>query len=154
LAPYRETLHGGDAERGRQIFFEKAEVNCVRCHRIGPDGGEVGPELTKIGEEKARDYLLQAIVDPNAAIAKGFESVMLVLDDGRVLSGVLRDESETQVRLITAEGDLKTIAKDSIEQRAVGKSAMPEDLTKKLSKSELRDLVEFLSRRKKLRSGH
>jgi quinoprotein glucose dehydrogenase len=154
LAPYRETLFGGDAEIGRQIFFEKAEVNCVRCHRVGQNGGEVGPELTKIGSEKQRDYLLQAIVDPNAAIAKGFESVMLVLDDGLVLAGVLRDESKTQVRLITAEGDLKTISKESIEQRASGKSAMPEDLPKKISKRELRDLVEFLSTCTKSKPGH
>src|SRR5262249_41942809 len=56
LAKYRETLVGGDAERGRTIFYSKAEVQCLRCHKIKDEGGEVGPDLTGIGSRQKRDY--------------------------------------------------------------------------------------------------
>lgn len=145
LAAYRETLVGGSAERGRKIFYEKAQVSCVRCHKAQGIGGDVGPELTKIGVDKNREYLLEAIVLPNKAIAKNFESVLVITDDGLQHTGILRSEDDKQLQLMTAEGKLVTVAKDTIEERQPTKSAMPEDLTKHLSQSELRDLVEFLS---------
>ena len=46
---------------------------------------------------------------------------------------------------MTAEGLPVTVPKDQIDERESGKSAMPEDLVKHLSKSELRDLVEYLA---------
>src|SRR5262249_16301363 len=70
-APYGDTLVGGDAEAGRRIFFERSDVQCVRCHQIGEQGGQVGPPLTKIAEQKSREYLLESIVAPNKTIAEG-----------------------------------------------------------------------------------
>lgn len=145
IAAYRETLAGGSAERGRKIFFEKAQVSCVRCHKAQGVGGDVGPELTKIAVEKNREYLLEAVVLPNKAIAKNFESVLVITDDGLQHSGIVRSEDDKQLQLMTAEGKLVTVPKASIEERQPTKSAMPEDLTKHLTKAEIRDLVEFLS---------
>jgi quinoprotein glucose dehydrogenase len=145
LAAYRETLAGGDAQRGRQIFFERTTVSCVRCHKAQDVGGDVGPELTKIAVEKNREYLLEAIVLPNKAIAKNYESIAVITDDGLQHSGIVKQENAQEVQLMTAEGKLLTIAKDTIEDRQPAKSAMPEDLIKHLTKQEMRDLVEFLS---------
>lgn len=145
LAPYLETLQGGDAERGRTIFFERSQVSCVRCHKIGEVGGEVGPNLTKIGSEKARDYLLEAIVDPNRQIAKGFETVIITTNDGRTQAGIVKLEDGEKIQILTPEAKLVTILKSEIDERATGKSSMPETVVKQLSKQDLRDLVEFLS---------
>ena len=145
LAAYRETLVGGDAERGRKIFFERAQVSCVRCHKAQGVGGDVGPELTKIAVDKNREYLAESIVVPNKAIAKNFESVLVITDDGLQYSGIIKSEDDKSLKLMTAEGKLVTVAKESIEERKPTKSAMPEDLTKYLTKQELRDLVEFLA---------
>ncbi len=141
---FRETLVGGNAERGRRIFFDRAEVNCLRCHTVAGKGGLVGPDLSKIGREKTREYLLESIVDPNKTIAKGFETVVLSLDDGRQVAGVLKGESDKQVQLMSPEGKLLTIPKAAIESRTTGKSAMPQDVAKTLTKADIRDLVEFL----------
>ena len=149
IDPYRETLYGGDTQRGRVIFFDRTEVGCVRCHTISGVGGKVGPDLTKIGAEKTREYLLESIVDPNKVIAKGFETVVLALDDGRQIAGILKSEDAKELKLITPEGKLVTIEKSQIDQRTTGKSAMPQDIAKPLSKSELRDVVEYLSALKK-----
>ena len=49
------------------------------------------------------------------------------------------------MKLLTAEGTLVTVRKDRIEDRKTGKSAMPEDLVKHLSRRDVRDLVEYLA---------
>ncbi|MEX2174411.1 MAG: PVC-type heme-binding CxxCH protein [Pirellulaceae bacterium] len=148
LAPWQECQEGGNAERGRRIFYERAQVSCVRCHKIDGTGGEVGPDLSKISTEKKRDYLLESIVAPSKTIAKNFESVVIRDLDGIVHTGVLKQEDSRQVTLMTAEGKLVTIPLENIEARKPGKSAMPEDVTKYLSPFELRDLIEFLAERK------
>ncbi len=145
LARYRDSLEGGDPEAGRRLFFYKAEVYCQRCHKVDGVGGIVGPELNGIGSKQKRDYLLESIVLPNAQIAKGYESVVLILKNGKSETGILKAENAQTVQIMNAEGQLKTIAKDRIDERLPGKSAMPEDLVKHLSPRELRDLVAFLA---------
>ncbi len=150
LAAYRELLAGGNARRGREVFTSKAATECLRCHkaqtRYGDiPGGEVGPDLAGIAAKHDRAYLLESIVDPNKQIAQGFESVILALDDGRVVTGVLRGEDDKVVHLMTAEGKAVDVPKATIDGRKRGPSAMPTDLAPKLSRTELRDLVEFLA---------
>jgi len=144
LGKYREALAGGDAARGKQIFLSKTEVQCQRCHSLDGQGGEVGPPVNGAGKQ-TREYLLESIVVPNKTIAKGFESVLITTLDGKSVSGVLKGEDEKEVRLMTAEAKPVTVLKADIEDRRATKSAMPDDLVGKLTKRELRDLVEFLS---------
>jgi quinoprotein glucose dehydrogenase len=145
LAAWRESLVGGDAERGRNIFLYKAEVTCQKCHKVAGVGGDVGPELTGIGGKQKRDYLLESIVLPNKQIAKGYETVVVQLTNGKSVTGIVKGEDAQELRLMTFEGQLVTVPKSKIDERQKGKSAMPEDVVKHLSKSELRDLVEFLA---------
>ncbi len=143
LAGYRVALAGGNAERGRKIFFERSANSCVRCHKIGGQGGEVGPDLSKIGGQQKREYLLESIVLPDRQIAKGFDPVVLVTESGKVHAGIIKGDDGKDVRLMTAEGTIVVIPKSEIEEQVRGHSSMPEDLIKKMSRSELRDLVEF-----------
>lgn len=143
-AAFCECVAGGDAERGRQIFFERAEVSCVRCHRVGSLGGEVGPNLTSIGT-KPRPYLLEAIADPNRAIAEGFDTIVVITDEGLNHSGIIKAQDDTTLTLINADGKTVVLAKDSIDEQVPGRSSMPADIMKQLTPRELRDLVEYLS---------
>ena len=148
LAMYRESLAGGDAERGRSIFFGRSAASCRRCHKVDGNGGEVGPELSKIAKERNREYLLEAIVLPNAKIAKGFETVVLLMESGRTYTGVVKEQNEETISLMDDKGATVVLRKDEIEEQAKGLSGMPADLIKQLSKSDLRDLVEYLAQRK------
>jgi quinoprotein glucose dehydrogenase len=145
LAAYREALFGGDAERGRQIFLTRTEVACLRCHKVDGRGGEIGPDLTGIATRQKRDYLLESLVEPSKQIAQGFETVVLELTNGTLVSGIVKEDNAKEVKLMTAEGKLVTVPRKQVEERSRGKSAMPEDVMKYLSKRELRDLVEFLA---------
>ncbi len=143
-AQWRLALHGGDAQRGRDLFFNRTEFSCLRCHKIGSEGSEVGPELTQIAKTRDRVYLWESIVDPNKDIAEGFSTVVLELDDGRVVTGVLRGETDQALTLVDNEGKRSEIPKASVEFRASGLSAMPADLVEKMTARELRDLVAYL----------
>jgi len=138
-------LAGGNAERGRRVFFDKSAVSCVRCHKVDGFGGEVGPDLSKIGSQQKPDYLLEALVLPDKQIAKGFDTQVILTESGKVHTGIVKEDDGRQIRLMTAEGNVLTIPKIEIEEQNRGRSAMPEDLIKKLSLFELRDLVEFLA---------
>ena len=152
LAKFRVTLAGGDATRGRKIFREKAETQCLRCHKCEVGDSVVGPELTHIGSTKDRAYILESIVHPNKQIAEGFETVVLTLDDGNVVAGRLVGQDATALKIETVDDKGKpqvaTIPLAQIKQRDRAPSPMPPNLTDFLSKSELRDLVEYLATRK------
>ncbi|WP_439622206.1 DUF7133 domain-containing protein [Gemmata sp.] len=147
LAPHLESLLGGDADRGRQVFLNNAAVSCQRCHKLDGQGGEVGPQLNGIAAEKDKDrrYLLEAIVLPSAHIAKGFETVVLVLNDDRTVSGIVKAEDKKTIKLLTAENKEIFVPVADVAERRTGLSAMPADLHTKMSRRELRDLVEFLA---------
>ena len=145
LSTFRDVLVGGNAARGRKVFREKAEVQCLRCHKVDGDGGEVGPELTGIVPKKDRAYILESIVLPNKQIAQGFETQVIAKSDGQIVSGIVKGEDDKEVRLMTAEGKLVTVLKADIDEKARGNSAMPEDIIKSLTKTELRDVIEFLA---------
>jgi len=148
LRLHRIALTGGDATVGRKLFHDKPEFQCLRCHKV--DGGGlsiVGPDLTSIGERQSREYLLRAIVDPQADIARGFEFATLTLTDGQMLTGQVDSDTDAAIKLHStdATGALKTIevAKSNVRTRQ-STSPMPA-LISLMTPAELRDLVEYLS---------
>lgn len=145
LAAYRETLVGGDAENGWKIFSQKAEVECIRCHKARDRGGEVGPDLNGIGTRHDRRYLLESIITPDRQIAQGFETLVIATADGQVHTGIVKENTSDHIRLIRPDGKFVTVARADIEEQKRGASAMPQDVIKHLSRREVRDLVEFLA---------
>ncbi|MEZ6126296.1 MAG: HEAT repeat domain-containing protein [Planctomycetaceae bacterium] len=142
---WSDCLEGGNADRGEQIFFGRASASCRRCHKVNGNGAEVGPDLSAVAKDRDRRYLLEAIVDPNAKIAKGFETTIIVDTDGRIHSGIIREETPDVVKLVTPQGAIISVATADIEDRAKGQSGMPADISKNLSRDDVRDLVEYLS---------
>jgi quinoprotein glucose dehydrogenase len=145
VAAYQDTVEGGDAMRGRDLFFNRSQLSCVRCHKVATRGGEVGPALTEIAVKKDKNYLLEAIVAPNAKIAENFETVILATDDDQVITGVLRKEDTENIQVILADGTVVNVPVEGVVARRKGASSMPADLMKYLSRRELRDLVAYLA---------
>ena len=144
-AAWKACLVGGNAEAGKKVFVERAEVSCVRCHKVQGEGGEVGPELTGLGKKNGRAYLLTSILYPNAAIAAGFENVLVNLKGGQSYAGIIKSESATELVLNSAEDGLVTVKKSEITSREKGLSGMPEGFGDLLSKQDLRNLIEYLA---------
>lgn len=145
LTPWRETLSGGDAERGRKIFYERQEVACTRCHKIGTDGGgDVGPNLSGIATRGTVEHVLESIVFPNKQISDGFESVLITLKNGTAVAGVLKAETPTELTVHSPEDGVLVIKKSEVTARERGLSGMPEGMGQLLTRQELRDLLQFL----------
>lgn len=145
LARWSDSLEGGTISRGREIFFGRSAVACRRCHTVKGTGGRVGPDLSKIGLEKKRPYLLESIVLPNKQIAKGFETTVVATEAGKVHVGIVRADDGKTLTLVTADGKTVRVPKDEIDEQTRGKSAMPEDAIKHLSATDVRDLVAYLA---------
>ncbi len=146
LARWRECLEGGDAKAGRKVFAEKAEASCIRCHKIAAAGGDVGPDLSHIGTQHDRTYILTSVVLPNAAIAPGYENMLVTLKDGSLVAGIHSAEDGETVTITPLDGSKKvTVKKSEITERTRVPSPMPEGLGDILGKRDLRNLVEYLS---------
>ncbi|CAN5916819.1 c-type cytochrome [soil metagenome] len=153
LAKWRFALTGGDAERGRKIFREKPETQCLRCHICEAGDSLVGPDLTHVGATKDRTYILESILYPSKMIAENFETVMVILKDGNGLVGRLAGQDATVLKVdtldvLTGKQKLVTVPVADINQRDSMPSPMPPNLGDLLTKAELRDLVEYLATRK------
>lgn len=146
LAPLRVALVGGDAANGKKLFAERADWGCQRCHKLDGEGGDVGPDLTGLGRTKGREYVLRAVVNPNAEIASGYESVLLELNDDSTVVGVLREEKPDELILMVPETGRTVVRKSDLKSRASVLSSMPEGLGDLMTRRELRDLVEAMSR--------
>lgn len=48
---------------------------CFACHRLGDQGGSIGPPLDDIGARRDAQHIRRSILDPNADTTEGFESV-------------------------------------------------------------------------------
>jgi quinoprotein glucose dehydrogenase len=116
----------------------------MRCHAIGGQGGDIGPDLSRIASTLQREQLLEALVAPDDRISPGYGLVALTLEDGRVLRGTVREEDETAVRLVDANGTVHEVPAARIRQRETGASAMP-PMGLILSRRELRDVMSYLA---------
>lgn len=140
---YSETLRGGSASEGRSIFYQNPTAQCIRCHAVDGSGGEVGPELTTIGNTLSREQLLESLVAPSRRIAPGFGAATLTLDDGETIRGVIEEETETEWVLMV-DDESQTIEKSRVETVSTTPSSMPA-VGEQLSLRQLRDLVEYMS---------
>ncbi len=144
LAPFQVSLEGGDANKGRSLFYYHPVLACVRCHTADTPGGEAGPNLAGIGARKSRGYILESIVKPNAKIADGFDTQIVTLKSGALTAGVFVAGNEEEVTLRDNNGKTVVIKKTDIASRTSAPSSMPEIFGAILTKTELRDLVGFV----------
>jgi putative heme-binding domain-containing protein len=145
----RDARRLGDIRRGALVFYQPA-LTCVRCHVSEGAGAPhpVGPDLAAMGKNVPDAELVESILDPSKVIKKGYETITLVTDDGRTVTGLLLTERPDAVVLRDPgqDGKTVTIAKSRIEQRSNrGPSLMPAGLMNALgSRQQFLDLVRYL----------
>ena len=138
------TVGGGDPEAGRRVFFGK-KVACFACHRAGNEGALVGPDLTKIGQVRTAQDLLESVVFPSATFARGFQPYTIATINGKVHSGVISRETPTAIFLMTVQRTEQRVLRDEVDEMAPSKtSIMPKGLDQTLTDRELNDLIAYL----------
>ena len=145
IAQYRPALNPeGNVDRGRVVF----ERECMTCHRVAGRGHEVGPNLATVQNRSREDLLIQ-ILDPSREMLANYQQYVVLLDNGRVVTGLIATESPSSVTLKRAENIQETILRQNIDQiSSDGKSLMPDGLEQKIDHQQLADLIEFLLRLK------
>jgi putative membrane-bound dehydrogenase-like protein len=133
----------GDSSAGAVVFKKL----CASCHRLGGEGVEVGPDLAAL-TDKSPESLLIAVFDPNRAFETKYSSFTIATRDGRVLNGMVSNESATAVTLRRQDGKEDVLLRSQIEEMtSSGQSLMPEGIEKDLKPRELADLIAFLASR-------
>ena len=140
-----EVAANGDPHRGETVY-RRQELQCTKCHGIGGAGGRVGPDLISVGASAQVDYLIDSLITPNSKLKENFHSIVVALDDGRVVTGIPVRKDDQEIVLRDAEDRELTISVDAIEQQKDGRSLMPDGTVDQLTRGELVDLVSFLSK--------
>jgi len=135
-------LAGADRGRGRALF----DRVCASCHKLYGYGGDIGPDLTGTGRDNL-DYLLENLVDPSASVNADFRMVVVAMNDGRVLNGLVKARTD---RTLTLQTQTETLVLDRREIESTQpspNSLMPDGLLAPLSETETRDLFAYLMNR-------
>jgi putative heme-binding domain-containing protein len=130
----------GDAQRGIEVFNRI----CGQCHKIHGQGEDVGPDITANGRASL-EQLLSNVFDPSLVIGVSYQARTVLTTDGRIVTGLLVEDSPERVVLKIQGGKLETIARGDIEAMKVSElSLMPEGLEKQLQPQEIADLFAFI----------
>ena len=149
LPPVNELIRLlGDPVSGKVVFDKKG--TCIKCHKIGEAGKEIGPSLTEIGSKLSKEAMFVSILDPNAGVSHNYETYGIVLGSGNVLSGILVSRSDEEVVIRNAEGIDRVVAVAEIDEIIkTDVSLMPADLHKVMTVQELVNVVAYLTQLKK-----
>jgi putative heme-binding domain-containing protein len=136
----------GDAKRGSELFAHSTSLACRNCHKVGGDGKEVGPDLSRIGGARTRSQLVESLVDPSRRIEPLWQSHAVETTDGQIVTGLLKARADAEVVIQDAKGDMIHLAAEQVESlHPVAKSLMPDNLLTGLTAQQAADLIEFLA---------
>jgi putative heme-binding domain-containing protein len=137
----------GDARMGQSLFFDGKRAACAQCHAVGARGDStIGPNLAGVALTYDRAELIRSVLEPSSRIAPGYQTAVVAQRDGKVLTGVVRAESDQEVVLADSEAKITHIAKrEIIERRSSDVSVMPAHAAETLSPREFADLIGYLA---------
>jgi putative heme-binding domain-containing protein len=131
----------GDAFRGIEVHKKL----CGQCHKLYGEGQEVGPDITVNGRSSF-EQLLSNVFDPSLVIGASYQGRTVLTKQGRVLSGLLAEDSSQRIVLKVQGGKQEIIPREDVEEFKVSEvSLMPEDVEKTLKPQEIADLFAFLT---------
>ena len=133
--------NGGDLEAGKKIVMEHPASQCIRCHKIGKDGSDLGPDLSKIGSKSA-EYLVDALINPNKDIAPGYGNVFIKTKDGKDIAGVLIEKDKKYWKIKAADGSARLVTAANIASHQLTSVMPPMGMI--LKSEEIRDVVKYL----------
>jgi putative heme-binding domain-containing protein len=135
----------GDPGRGRALFRDPRGPGCARCHRVDGEGGDGGPDLSRVAATYGRAELIESVLFPSRKVADGFRTTTLALADGQVFSGLVIGDGGDRLVLVDSRGDRHDVRKSAIErQSSSDRSPMPDGLHAGLTPEEFADLIAYL----------
>ncbi len=113
----------GDPAAGHAVYQKSG---CGNCHRIGKDGGALGPELTDIGRRRGLKFLAESLAKPEADIPINYRGVQVVLKSGQTVSGIRLNRDDLSIQLRDTRGNLRSFLMGNVQEVRYDKpSLMP-----------------------------
>ena len=129
-----------DVSRGRELFTQQ----CANCHQLAGQGAVIGPQLDGAIQRNV-ERLSEDILLPNLNVDKAFRVTTFLMEDGSVISGLVRDENDSLIQIIGSDAKVQTLDVSAIEQRKESElSLMPANFGEILSDQQLADLLHYL----------
>ena len=124
-------------------------ANCLKCHKVGNRGGQIGPDLTNVAKRFNASQILESIIEPSKEVDPKYSYSVYLLIDGTSVSGrpvgVTSKTLKLEINPFTQESI--EINRDEIDESFPGKtSPMPSGLLDTLNKEEIKDLLAYLIR--------
>jgi len=141
-ADRRDPAAGGDAGRGRALFFGQGA--CDDCHAVNGRGARHGPDLSRIGLDRRAVELEAALVDPAAVVLPAGRSYRVTLPSGEVVTGRLLNHDTFTVQLVDTEERLRSFVKADLRDHGFAGTPMPA-YGATLTGQEIADLVSYLA---------
>ena len=94
----------GDPARGRAVFADREKARCILCHRVGGEGGAIGPDLSAVGGKFARPHLIESVLEPSRQIVDGYRATLVATSDGRLVTGLVKNETNERLTLVDGGG--------------------------------------------------
>jgi len=139
-----EAREKGDARRGAAVFAE-AKLACISCHKVGQQGGVIGPDLSAVGRCLTPEQIVESVFWPARLVKPEYNAVVVATTDGRTFQGYGEAVSDTEMTLrVAATGEKVRIAKAEIEGVREQGTLMPAALTGSLDDAQRGDLIRFL----------
>lgn len=136
----------GNAERGKELFFKSAGLQCANCHRIAGVGSTMGPDLSDIGKKYTKAQILESILEPSKFIDPKYVSYLVETNDGKAMSGLLTTKTDKEIVLKMASDKEVRVAVSNVERLVPQqKSIMPELLLRDVTLEQAADLLTFLA---------
>ena len=134
----------GDPSRGVMVFGSE-NFGCISCHKIGDQGGTVGPDLTTIRKTRTPERIVESILWPNRHVESEYKVTHVLTDDGRSQLGYkVREDEKTLVLRDPSSGKSIGINKSTIEVRRQTGSLMPAGVVSVMSVAQRSDLIRLL----------
>ena len=135
----------GHADKGKALFFDLKGLACVKCHVVGGQGGAIGPDLSGIAAKYPRDEVINSILYPSARIFPGYETAVVAVADGRILTGLVKTDNADGLEIQDAEGKITRIPKNDVEDRKNSEvSLMPNGIVEGITPQDFADLIAYL----------
>jgi len=137
-------LTKGDPARGAAVF-RLPQLACLACHRVGDEGGKIGPALDALGSAQPLEFIIGTVLEPQREVKEGFETVRVTTKAGAELIGIVVAGNDSELTLLDPAGAEHVIAQSDVAKREFIGSLMPAGLTDSLSPEDLRDLFAYLT---------
>lgn len=135
---------GRSYNSGREAYLA---AQCIKCHKVGDDGGAVGPDLTAIASRFDRRALLESIVEPSKTVSDQYQNEQVTTAADQVIVGRVVDETPDKIVIQSnplAPDRVEVRRADVVERKPAKLSPMPDHLVDVLTADEVLDLIAFL----------